>query len=198
MGNLGEASFGHDLDPWALGQLRVSNLASDVPSPLLGKIRHERDCPTSKPRLLQKILSCSAVCFGCFVGCCLLLVCVFTLFFDTDLLSLCLIRPLRAGCTDPVSQTQLVSWIQQGCNSQTKATASTQPAPMPCYVTACDDRAGHPWRYQLVQKEQLHSPLSNAIIHWPQLDSWALHHTNKNATQLQHPNPSHTRSRPQT
>lgn len=34
-------------------------------------------------------------------------------FFNKDLLSLCLIRPLQAGCTDPVSQPQLVSWIQQ-------------------------------------------------------------------------------------
>lgn len=43
---------------------------------------------------------------------------VFLLYFSNkDLLSLCLIRPLWAGCTDPVSQTQLVSWIQQGCKS---------------------------------------------------------------------------------
>lgn len=37
-----------------------------------------------------------------------------------DLLSLCLIRPLYAGCTDPVFQTLLVSWIQPDCKPPDK------------------------------------------------------------------------------
>lgn len=50
-----------------------------------------------------------------FVWCILLLLLLCLIFFNKDLLSLCLIRPLQAGCTDPVPQTELVSWIQQGC-----------------------------------------------------------------------------------
>lgn len=115
----GEARLFNDSDLWALSQLRTSNSASGGSAPLLGKKQPQN--PALSPTVLP---ASTGFCKKCFYfqpsG---LLVCMMhsavgvlcLIFFNKDLLSLCLIRPLQAGCTDPVPQTQLVSWIQQGC-----------------------------------------------------------------------------------
>ena len=110
-------------------------------------------------------------------------------------------QTLQAGCTDPVSQTQLVSWIQQGwvANLHTKATASTQPAParaMPLHVMI--EQVSHGGTSLCKKNNFTHhfpTPLYTlTTARWLVLTP----HTHKNATKLQHPNAPHTGSRPQT
>lgn len=105
---------GHRYHNWT-----VSNLATSGPCPLLGKWSAVslQFCQYTHGRLLLSLL--------CRMGSALWHVFAFSfVFIGKDLLSLCLIRPLQAGCADPVSQTQLVSWIQKVTNLHMTATAS--------------------------------------------------------------------------
>lgn len=154
------------------------------------------ESPYQRARLGQEVLSLSALCFACFLGC--PVVFVYSILFCQDLLSLCLIRPLQAGCTDPVSQTQLVSWIQKGYKPPNYGSGHPVASACACCATAYDNRASFPWWYQLVQKEPLHSSLSDAIGHGPQLRGGSLHHANKSAIERHHPKAPLTGSGPQT
>lgn len=124
---------------------------------------------------------------------------VFSYFFfppNKDLLSLCLIRPLQAGCTDPVPQTELVSWIQQGCKPLRPPLSQLLCRAVPLHrVTEQAVHGGTSCAKRTASLIAFQCHCTLITTRWGGGGGRASsHHTNKTTTKLHSPNAPHIKA----
>lgn len=118
-------------------------------------------------------------------------------FFNKDLLSLCLIRPFQAGCTDPVPQTELVSWIQQGCKPLRPPLIQLLGRAVPLHMMTEQDVHGGTSlckKNNFIHRFPMPLYIDHNLMVGRMGERGPSHHTNKTTTTLHGPNAPHIKA----